>query len=112
LDTPAYPFSVGQIVQCCIRPEQIIMLRPGRGVKHRTNLVWGRIVSIMTDGLSFSLRLRLEEKRLCPEEDYDLTVALPLHVYESLTPSVGQVWQVSLKQSAIHLIAKQSSSYS
>jgi molybdate transport system ATP-binding protein len=112
LDTPAYPFSVGQIVQCCIRPEQIIMLRPGREVKHRTNLVWGRIVSITTDGLSFSLRLRLVEKRLCPGKDYDLTVALPLHVYESLTPSVGQVWQVSLKQSAIHLVAEQPSDYS
>jgi molybdate transport system ATP-binding protein len=106
LDTPAYPFSVGQIVQCCIRAEQIIMLRPGREVKYRTNLAWGRIMSIMTDGLSFSLRLRLEEKRLCLEKDYDLTVALPLHVYESLTPSVGQVWQVSLKQSAIHLVAE------
>ena len=61
-------------------------------------------MSIMTDGLSFTLRLTLLEQRLYPNQAYDLTVALPLHVYESLAPEVGQVWQVSLKQSAIHLI--------
>jgi molybdate transport system ATP-binding protein len=104
LTTPHYPFEVGQPVHCCIRPEQVILLRAGQRGKHRSNIVRGRIVSIMTDGLSFSLQLRLIEQRLCPEKSYDLMVALPLHVYESLSPTEGQVWQVSLKQSAIHLM--------
>jgi molybdate transport system ATP-binding protein len=106
LDTPPYPFRVGQQVHCCLRPEQVIMLRPGRNVSRRTNRVEGEIVSIMTDGLSFYLQLCLIGERLRPERSFDLKVALPLHVYESLTPEVGQVWEVSLKQSAIHLVAR------
>jgi len=105
LDTPAYPFEVGQTVQCCIRPEQVILLRPQKNRGSRKNVVRGQIVSIMTDGLSFTLQLRLVEQRLKPEQKYDVVVALPLHVYESLAPTVGQEWQVSLKQSAVHLIA-------
>jgi ABC-type Fe3+/spermidine/putrescine transport system ATPase subunit len=103
VDTPPYPFTAGQKVQCCIRPEQVIMLRSERK-KQRPNIVKGKIVSITTDGLSFTLQLRLVAQRLCPEKNHDLTVALPLHVYESLALAVGQVWEVSLKQSAIHLI--------
>jgi ABC-type Fe3+/spermidine/putrescine transport system ATPase subunit len=106
LETPFYPFAVGQKIHCCLRPEQVIMLRPGRDVSHRTNLIKGKIVSIVTDGLSFDLKLCLIGQRLCPEKAYDLTIALPLHVYESLAPRVGQVWQVSLKQSAIHLMER------
>jgi hypothetical protein len=60
----------------------------------------------MTDGLSFTLQLQLTKHRLKPEKQYDIAVALPLHVYESLIPAVGQIWQVSLKQSAIHLMTK------
>lgn len=104
LDTPAYPFDTGQTVQLCIRPEQVILLRPQKEARHLDNIVEGEIVSIMTDGLSFSLQLRLLEHRLKPDQSYDIAVALPLHVYESLAPTVGQVWQVSLKQSGIHLI--------
>jgi molybdate transport system ATP-binding protein len=104
LETPPYDFAPGRPVHCCIRPEQIIMLRPGRDTGHLTNLVQGHIISIMTDGLSFSLKLCLIGERLCPQQAHDLIVALPLHVYESLAPQVGQVWPVSLKQSAIHLM--------
>jgi molybdate transport system ATP-binding protein len=104
LDTPSYPFPVGQKVQGCIRPEQVIMLRPNHKPGHQANIVKGKIVSIMTDGLSFTIQLCLEESRLHPKKNHDLTIALPLHVHESLAPTVGQVWQVSLKQSAIHLM--------
>jgi molybdate transport system ATP-binding protein len=105
LDTPVYPFEVGQTVQCCIRPEQVLLLRPQQEPARKKNVVRGEIVSIMTDGLSFTLHLRLAEQRLKPEKSFDIAVALPLHVYESLAPAVGQVWQASLKQGAIHLIA-------
>ncbi len=106
LETPFYPFAVGQKVHCCLRPEQVTMLRPGRDLSHRTNLAQGKIVSIMTGGLSFDLKLCLIGERLCPESPHDLTIALPLHVCESLAPEVGQVWQISLKQSAIHLMKR------
>ncbi len=105
VDTPTYPFAVGQTVQCCIRPEQVLLLRPQKDAGHRKNVVRGEVVAIMTDGLSFTLQLRLIGPRLNPEQKHDIAVALPLHVYESLAPAVGQAWQVSLKQSAIHLIA-------
>ena len=51
LEVPFYPFKVGDNVQCCIRPEQIILLRAGQDLTQRTNVVQGRITSIMTDGL-------------------------------------------------------------
>ena len=81
-----------------------MLLRSGRDHSHYTNIIKGRIVSIMTDGLSFTIQLALLESRLYPDKSHDLTVALPLHVYESLLPEVGQVWPVSLKKEAIHLI--------
>jgi ABC-type Fe3+/spermidine/putrescine transport system ATPase subunit len=105
LETPPYPFEAGANVQCCIRPEQVIMLRPDKATRQRKNVVQGRIISIMTDGLSFTLQLKLVEQRLNAEEKHDIVVALPLHVHESLAPEIGQVWQVSLKRSAIHVMA-------
>ena len=105
LDVPFYPFKAGDQVQCCIRPEQVIMLRAGKELQQRSNVVRGQVVSIMTDGLGYSLQLALVGQRLCREKSYDLIVVLPLHVYESLAPAVGQIWQVSLKQRAIHLMS-------
>lgn len=105
LDTPVYPFSPGQKVHCCIRPEQVLIIRPDRPARQHENLLQGRVVSIITDGLSYTLSITLTGSRLHPNRPHDLAVALPLHVFESLAPAVGQVWHVSLKQSAIHLIA-------
>ncbi len=106
VDTRPYPFAVGKRVQCCIRPEQILMLRHPNQNQPSPNTVQGRIVSIITDGLSFTLRLILAQGRLCPDQDFDLTVTLPLHVFESLAPKQGQTWPVSLKPNAIHLMAE------
>jgi molybdate transport system ATP-binding protein len=104
LKTPNLPVQVGQRIHCCLRPEQVILVRTGREQRAYTNLVKGKIVSITTDGLSFELHLCLVDQRLFPERPYDIVAALPLHVYESLLPEVGQVWRASLKAEAIHLI--------
>jgi molybdate transport system ATP-binding protein len=104
LETPPYPFRVGEQIQACIRPEQVILLRPGKDTSRRTNLVRGEIVSIMTDGLSFNLRLRLVQPLASTEAPFDLKMTLPLHVFESFGLAMGQQWWVSLKPSAIHLI--------
>ncbi len=104
LDTPLYPYTVGQTVTCCIRPEQVLMLRPKNQNPERANVARGKIVSIMTDGLGFSLQLLLEGARLHPRQPFDLTVILPLHVFETLNPQVDQAWSISLKREAIHLI--------
>ncbi len=104
LDTPSYPFGVGTQPHCCIRPEHVLILRPGYQIDHYSNIAQGRVVSVVSDGLSYTLRFCLTEERLVPDKAYDLTVALPLHVYDSLAPEVGQVWPISLKKSALHLI--------
>jgi len=104
IEAPDYPARVGQTVQWCIRPEQIILLKSGSDIRQRTNVVLTEVVTITTDGLSFHLQLRLLQTRLNPDKIYDLQLVLPLHVYEALTPAVGQTWQLSLKQSAIHVI--------
>lgn len=106
LTTPIYPVTVGQRVHCCLRPEQILLLRPRQATISRPNIVQARIVSVMTDGLSYSLQLRLLTGRLQPHQANDLTVLLPLHVYESLRPQVDQIWSISLKPTAIHLIGE------
>jgi molybdate transport system ATP-binding protein len=103
-ETPVYPFAVGQKVICCLRPEQVLLMWPHKDTSLHTNLVWSEVVSIMAGGLHVTLQLRLVEARLCPERPYDLTAVLPLRLYETLTPAVGQMWQISLKQSAIHVI--------
>lgn len=102
LDTPPYPFTVGEVVQGCIRPEQIIMVRGHRTSRH--NILRARIIGLMTDGLSYQLHLRLLDYRLQPTKSHDLTVILPLHVYESLHPQIDEIWPVSLKPIAIHLM--------
>ncbi|MDM8520461.1 ABC transporter ATP-binding protein [Anaerolineales bacterium HSG6] len=105
LETSAYPFEVGQTVHCCIRPEQIVLLGGRKDGAAYQNLVAVTVVSVTTDNLSFSLRLRLADRPpLHPDQNYDLTVILPLHSYERLQPQVGERWQTSLKPSAIHLV--------
>ena len=104
LNTPAYPFEAGEPVQCCIRPEHVLLLRSNQNVGQYTNVVQGKIISVVTDGLSYTLRLCLVKERVIAGKSYDVVVTLPLHVYDSLTPTVGEVWHISLKQKAIHLI--------
>lgn len=105
LETPFYPFALGQAVDCFLRPEQVLLLRSKENRQNYSNLAQVQVVSIVTDGLSYSLQLCLVGERLFPDRPYDLIATLPLHVYESLSPMVGQMWSVSLKRDAIHLLA-------
>jgi molybdate transport system ATP-binding protein len=104
LNTPSYPFVVGELVQCCIRPEHVLLLRSNQNLSRYTNVVQGEIISIVTDGLSYTLQLCLVDERLGTDKSFDVVVTLPLHVYDSLTPTVGEIWHVSLKQKSIHLL--------
>jgi molybdate transport system ATP-binding protein len=104
LQTDCRPLAVGQAVSCCIRPEQVILLRPGHRAGQYRNVVNTSVVAVTTDGLSFFLHLKLVEGRLQPQQNHDLEVRLPLHVFERLRPQVGQLWQASIKPSALHLI--------
>ena len=104
VDTPPYPFAAGDTVFCCIRPEQVILLHPGQDGNRYGNAFEAIVGSVVADGLTYTLQLQLAGQRLAPDKAYDLLVVLPLHVYESLAPKVGEVWQVSMKKSAIHLI--------
>ncbi len=105
LHTGIFPPAVGQPVTCCIRPEQIILLRDQRPSAAYPNVVETRIALVMTDGLSFHLYLELVGERLLPGQNHDLLLHLPLHVFERLRPQVGQTWPVSLKPSAIFVLA-------
>jgi molybdate transport system ATP-binding protein len=105
LVTTKSSYEAGRPVICCIRPEQILLLRPnGDNHKRYQNVVMGQVVAVMTDGFSFSVQLRLKSGRLQASKPYDLSVKLPIHVFESLRPAQGQNWPVALKQSALHLI--------
>ena len=103
--TSPHPFKPGQAVVCCLRAEHVLLLRPGSAAQNYGNVTSARLLSVITDGFSYGLRWQIEPERLVAHRNYDLAVKLPLHVYESLRPQVGQVWQLSLKPEAIHLIA-------
>lgn len=106
LETPPYPFPVGQAVTVTLRPEQVILVRHRHFDVQHTNAIIGDVVAIVTDGLSFSLYIRWVDGRLKPTEPHDLVMALPIHVFERLSPAVGQRWRVVLKHSAIHVMAR------
>ena len=81
------------------------MLRPGQDGSRHGNVFETIVGSVVADGLTYTLQLQLTEQRLMPDKKYDVLVVLPLHVYESLMPKTGEMWRVSLKKKAIHLMA-------
>lgn len=105
IDAPPYPFAIGARVFACVRPERIMLLRPERaGRSSDENALRGEIVREMNDGMTVTLFFRAEEKRLMPEQDFDLQIELPVYIYERLNLAHQREWTVSLRKNGIHLI--------
>ncbi len=105
LEAVPHPIPVGTRVDACIRPEHVLLVRfdkiPHAG--ERTNVLPGRIVRETRYGTYRTLYVRLDERILRGE--YDLEMDLPEHVYEVMRVADRRDWRVSLKRSALHLIA-------
>lgn len=104
--TPLYPCVVGQQVEFCIRPEEIMLVRPGQGEGEgiKENRLSGDIVGQIAHGNRYTLFFRLASPGSAEMLDYDLQIELPRHVYQKLELAHQKAWSISLKKSAIHVI--------
>ncbi|TAK35430.1 MAG: ABC transporter ATP-binding protein [Chloroflexota bacterium] len=105
---PAPPgcWQVGQRVHFCVRPENITLVRPGRGDRSRyvETQIDGWIVREVNHGAVHTLFFKLGTEEPCWYRDYDLEIRVASHAYEVLGVSAQKRWIVSLKQQAIHVI--------
>ncbi|MCL4458518.1 MAG: ATP-binding cassette domain-containing protein [Chloroflexi bacterium] len=111
LISPYFPFSVGEQVEFCIRPEEVMLIRPDRPERSaiKENQLEGRIVEEVPHSSSYTLLFALGEDPPL-SSDYDLEIELPSHAYQRLGLRPGKRVTVSLKKSAIHVMGKTSAS--
>ncbi|MFQ6058502.1 MAG: ABC transporter ATP-binding protein [Anaerolineae bacterium] len=107
IQAPPQPRARGEGVTFCIRPEEVMILRPDRPLKQavKHNLLRGHIVSHIPRGATYELFFKAHN--LTSERDYDLEIQVPNHVYQRLGLAVGAEVTVSLKKSAIHVLPTQ-----
>lgn len=95
---PAGLLQEGRQVWCCIRPEDVMIIRPDRparpGIKE--NMLGGRLVGEVPGAAMRTLWLNLG--------DCSLEILLPNHAYQRLGLSLGMEITVSLKKSALHIM--------
>mgnify|MGYP005847765841 CR=1 FL=1 len=96
----------GEEVDLCIRPEEVMLIRPERGAGPAVedNRYLGEIVGEIAHGPSFTLQVKLTAVRLHPGRDYDLLIDLPANVYYRLGVDRQKHWAVCLKRDSIHVI--------
>jgi hypothetical protein len=93
--TPGTPVSL------CVRPTQILLVRPDRlAERRRENLLCGDIVSEVMQGEMYTLHLRLEGS----QAPYDLEIALPGYVYHRLSLDSEKRIMVELRRQVLHVI--------
>ncbi|HEX9016509.1 MAG TPA: ABC transporter ATP-binding protein [Chloroflexota bacterium] len=106
--TPAGPYAPGDVVDFCIRPEEIMLVRPDRAVGPAVedNLCRGEVVGEIARGASFTLHFRLEGDPLGTGRDFDLVIEIPANVYDRLGVDSNKRWTASLKKESIHIIGR------
>jgi len=102
--TSLYPYKAGDEVEFCIRPEEIMLVRPGQeeSLTIRENQVRGFITQEVAHGSSYTLLFRLDPGHCA--DDYDLQIELPTHVHNRLDLASQKEWTVSLKRNALHVL--------
>ena len=96
-------FVPGTPVYLCIRPTQILIVRPDRlAERERENLLCGDIVGTLMQAETYTLHLRLDES----DTAYDLEVALPGYVYHRLSLESQRRIVVELRRQALHVIPR------
>lgn len=102
---PPHPCQVGQEVEFCIRPENIMVVRPSQPLRAavKENLLEGTIVDTLSRGSTHALYFKVSGS----PQDYDLEIEIPNHAYERLGLAAGKSVTVSLKMSAIHIIPEE-----
>lgn len=97
------PFALGAPVYLCIRPTQILIVRPDRlAERERENLLCGHIVGEMMQAETYTLHMRLDHS----DAAHDLEIALPAYVYHRLSLDTEKRLMVELRRQALHVIAR------
>lgn len=98
------PFAPGTPVYLCIRPTQILLVRPDRlAERQRENLLCGRIVGEMMQAETYILHMRLEQSNAL----HDLEIALPAYVYHRLSLDTEKQLIVELRRQVLHVIPRE-----
>ncbi|TAK21901.1 MAG: ABC transporter ATP-binding protein [Chloroflexota bacterium] len=103
-ESPPHAIPEGTAVHVCIRPEHVLLVRPGKDPHYgpRSNVLATTIARDIDQGAYRTLYLRLPSRVL--DGWHDLEVDIPAHPYEVMAVAGRSDWSVSLKRSAIHLI--------
>ena len=127
LEAPAQEIAPGTPVDVCIRPTQIMIVRPDRPPTDlRQNSLYGCIVDERIQAETYRLFLRLAGGRPAGSESeaelfevlpaagdgatsYDLEIELPGYVYFRLGLDRRKTVAVSIRREAVHVIAGETS---
>ena len=110
---PPAPYAVGTRLDCCVRPEQVTLLRPERSLSRPEPEVQlpGYIVEELDHGTHYTLFFHIEEPsvesrdRPFSDPDFvDLEIELSSHAYRRLEVGRQKRWTVVIKQSAVHIL--------
>jgi len=96
---PGADYSAGREVSFCIRPEEVLVIRPDKVIDGRIqdNLFEGEITETTGKGSTHTLYMRLDSGAL-------LKIELPNFVLRKLALATGKRIRVSLKKEAIWII--------
>ncbi len=103
LATAPAPFAPGAQVFACVRPTQILLVRPDRlNERPRENVFAGDIVSERLQGDAYTLLVRLVGSSAVS----DLEIALPAYVYHRLSLETEKRVTVELRRQVIHVMPR------
>ena len=93
-------FAVGTVVDVCIRPERILLLRPDhpRTEPPRDSQVTAELVDEVAHGASYTLFFRV------PGLPQDIEVDLAAHPYDVLDVAHRRTWSLALPRQALHIM--------
>lgn len=101
---PPQPLAPGTPVYLCVRPTQVLIVRPTRlHARARENLLQGTIVRETMQAETYTLYLRLAHS----DATYDLEIALPSYVYYRLGLEVTKHLTVELRRQVLHIMPRQ-----
>jgi molybdate transport system ATP-binding protein len=98
------PFAVGSPVYACIRPTQIMVVRPDRlAERERENLLSCIIVNKQMQAETYTLQLRVDGG----DSAHGLQLALPAYVYHRLSLDTETHVLVELRRQDLHVISQE-----
>lgn len=98
------PLAVGTPVYLCVRPTQILIVRPDRlHERPRENLLYGAIVSETMQTETYTLHVRLDGS----QSTTDLEITLPGYVYHRLALDRHKRLMIELYRQDLHVIPRE-----